>query len=259
MRFQNRTLAAFSILATKFSDDRIIMAADSRATDAKGHRIDDLECKIRVIDTNLVFVAGAKANVSINNKTFLDADQIAVSVRQGNSTANIKTVATLWGQEMKSAFEKLGKLNRAGLLSMLEKNQAVALGVFAGTESDGHISVYFVEMGYDIVDGNIVFPTTVTPIEHGTGSFFFHGSAAFMEFVSGNTKRAQERRIRLAWELASKHVKDVEPAYLIAGVQAAIDWSNDEAIGGDVDALVLHKGGKIEWLQKKKTCYQPPK
>src|ERR1035438_3449090 len=100
MRFQNRTLAAFSILATKFSDDRIIMAADSRATDAKGHRIDDLECKIRVIDTNLVFVAGAKANVSINNKTFLDADQIAVSVRRGTvsttSNARLGSSTQIW-------------------------------------------------------------------------------------------------------------------------------------------------------------------
>jgi hypothetical protein len=60
-------------------------------------------------------------------------------------------------------------------------------------------------------------------------------------------------------ELDSRHTTDQRPYFLVEGVKAAIKWANDEAIGGDVDALVLHKGGKIEWLQKKKNCYQSPK
>src|ERR1022692_14262 len=84
-------------------------------------------------------------------------------------------------------------------------------------EHDGHISVYFVEMGYDIVDGNIVFPTTVTPIEHGTGSFFFHGSAAF-------------RRNRRSCRLAFRSIPDCpewrrqDTIFRIGGPRSPFPW-----------------------------------
>jgi len=248
-----------SILATKFSDERLIMAADSKAIDNNGHRIDDCECKIHIIGKSLIFVTGGREHVDINNKTFLDATDIAVSVRRSNSTASIEKVATLWEQRMEMALEKLGKISRQILLGGLGKDQAVAVGVFAGTESDGRISLCMSEIGYDIVGGNVVLKTHLQMIEPPSiGSFFTHGAAFFNEFVIGKTQRARDWQIRLKQEIDSKHIVDYDPYFLIAGVQAAIEWANDEAIGGEVDALILHKGGKIEWLQKKKHCYHEP-
>jgi hypothetical protein len=57
-------------------------------------------------------------------------------------------------------------------------------------------------------------------------------------------------------DLDSKHIvgTDREPYLLIGCVYAAIEWANDPEIGGDVDALMLHRGGRIEWLQEKKNC-----
>jgi hypothetical protein len=250
-----------SILATKFSDERIIMAADSRATDNNGHRIDDCDCKILIIGKSLVFVTGGRGHADDprTHKTIVDATDIAMSVRRSNSTASIEKVATLWGQKMKLALGELGKLSREALLGGLEKDQVVALGVFAGTEPDGRISAYVLGINYEIDGGNIILTTHLQPVQHGTVAFFTHGTAELDEFMIAKTKRARDWNIRLMKELESKHIADYEPYRLIAGVQAAIEWANDEAIGGDVDALILHKGGKIEWLQKKKHCYESPK
>jgi len=72
--------------------------------------------------------------------------------------------------------------------------------------------------------------------------------------LKGETRRAVERNSRLKKELKSRHITDYEPYRLIAGVEAAIEWSQNPAIGGPVDAVIIHKGGKIEWLQRKKSC-----
>ncbi len=249
-----------SILVTKFSEERLIMAADSRSTDNNGHRIDDSECKIHVIGKNLVFVAGGREHVddARTHKTIVDATNIAISVRRSNSTASIEKVATLWGREMELALQDLGKLSRQALLGGLGKDQVVALGIFAGTEPDGRIAAYVVGINYDIVASIIVLTPHLQPLEHHTVVHFAHGTAEIDEFMKAETKRARDWKVKVTLELDSKHIVDREPFFLIAGVQAAIEWANDQTIGGDVDALILHKGGKIEWVQKKKNCYQAP-
>lgn len=246
-----------SILATYFSDERLIMAADSRATDNNGRRIDDCECKIRVIGRNLVFVGGGRQHVDNprNHKIIVDATDIAISIRRSNPTASVKKVATIWGQRMKVALGELGKLNRKALLDGLEKGQPIAVGVFGGTESDGRISAYVVGITYDIVRDEIVLAADLRPIGFGTAVFFAHGIAEVDEFMIAKTERASAWNDRMFKEFAAKHIVDFAPYRLINAVQAAIAWANDESIGGDVDALILSKGGKIEWLQKKPHCH----
>jgi hypothetical protein len=251
-----------SILAADFSEERIVMAADSRATDNNGHRIDDAECKINVIANSLIFVAGGREHISEHNtgKTLVDATELAVSARRENPKASVEKVAMLWGEKMKASLGEIGKLNREALIGGLEYGQTtIALGIFAGAESDGRLSAYETDIDYAIVQREIILTAHPSPIPHDIQTFFHHGGVQFGEFIEDRTPRASAWRLKLRRELDSKHITDQAPYFLIEGVRAAIEWAHDEAIGGEVDALILHRGGKVEWLYKKKDCYHSPK
>jgi hypothetical protein len=241
-----------SIAVTSVSDDRLIVAADSRATDDNGHRIDDLECKIHMVGKNLILIPLGKAHFG----NVLDGADLAHKIYSANPNANTEKIATLWGQQMQSGLEMIGKRSQKTLLGGLQKDDVVlALGIFAGADANGKISAYQSVIKYKVDGNKIILSNDTETLPQGTTTVFFHGRSEAQEFLSGKTKRAYDRNIELMEELESKHITDYVPYRLIAAVEAAIAWANDEAIGGNVDALILYKGGKIEWLQRKNNCY----
>jgi len=243
-----------TIVALDFSNERLIIATDSRVTDDDGH-INDCECKIHIIGTGMVFAAsGIQRQVdNSTHKTTFDAVHIAAEVRRSNSTASVEKVATLWASKVKSAIGELGERNRKAILGRLINDQFVVSGIFIGAESDGHIAAYNSEIRYDLIGETIVLTNVVGPIKHGVSTFFHDGEFA-QELFASKTKRAHDEAIRLSNRLNAKHIADPSPYFLVAGVEAAIKWKTDELIGGDVDALIVHKNGKIKWFKKKKNC-----
>jgi hypothetical protein len=241
-----------TIIATKFSDERLIIAADSRVSDINGSLANERECKIHVIDKSLVFAGAGKQRIIYDKKTFLDGTDIATRVRHSNSTASVGRVATLWAQQMKFVLGEVGASSREALLKGL-KTEIVVRGIFIGVAPKGRIAAYNAAIIYKLIGSKILLTSRVEPLGRGI-RVFSRDSAVFQEFLSHDTKRAVDWNTRLEKELDAKNIRDYDPYRLIAGVEATIQWANDETIGGDVDALIMYKGGKIVWLKKKKNC-----
>jgi hypothetical protein len=244
-----------SILAVDFSAERIILAADSRETYNTDDPPDNCKCKIHVIGKGLIFVAGGRDSIEnlTTHKMIYDAADVASQVRRDNRTASVETVADLWVKRMGNILAEFAKNYRQALIGGLKKDQPIVDAIFTGTGVDGRISACRRFIAFEVTkDGGLSLIANGSGLGYDQGTFFDHGSASFNEFMAGRTDRARKEQTRVMHE----HAKDSEPYLLIAGVKAAILWSNDPEIGGSVDALILHKNGHIEWLQKKKSCHQ---
>jgi hypothetical protein len=241
-----------TIVATEFSDERLIIAADSRGTDEYGKPITNCNCKIHVIGESLVFVGAGKDSIVYNGMNLVDGAAAAVRVRRDNKTASVERIAQLWAQQMKIDLGKVGTISREMLLKGLD-TEMIVHGIFGGIADHGGITAYNAAVVYKLSGDTVILSVKVEPLGHGLRGFTNH-TDLLQEFFGHNTKRGIDWNAKLEKELDAKHISDYEPYRLIAGVEAAIKWANDKRIGGDVDGLILNKGGKIVWVKKKKNC-----
>ena len=240
-----------TIVALEFSEERLIIAADSRLTDDNGKPLNDCACKISVIDKSLIFAGTGKQHLTYNGRTFIDGTDVAVRVRRNNKSASVKRIATLWAEQMKITLGEVGKSSREALLKNLS-TEIIVRGIFGGVEADGRIAVYNTAVIYKLSGGSVILSTKFQSLGHDM-EVFGHDDL-FQEFFNMKTKRGIDWNMRLDKELDAKHIGDREPYRLIAGLEATIQWANDSFIGGDVDELILNKGGKMTWVKRKTNC-----
>ncbi len=241
-----------TIIATEFSNERLIIAADSRATNNDGEPISDCECKIHVIAKGLVFAGSGKQHIDYNGRTFLDGTDVAMRVRRNNRNASVQRVATLWAQQMKVGLSEVGTRSRENLLKDLD-TETIVHGIFGGVTANGSIAAYNAAVIYELSGEKLILSTRVETLGHGLKVFSDHVDL-FQEFFGHNTRRGIDWNTKLDKDLDAKHIIDHAPYRLIAGVEATIKWANDTYIGGDVDGMIIYTGGKITWVKKKDNC-----
>lgn len=268
-----------SIVAMGRSRQNVIIAADSRINLGDG-KYDDSYCKITALSDNLIFAAtgivGDSSYLLPQDLRFNATDEArkaSLSYSQAPEDfldlGRVGTIASKWGAAMSDHFRKATEASPASFQEWrkrvdLSHESAFVVGLFAGLESDGEISVYSVTV--DLVEPQKGFLPTEpyflrsTPIpEDATNDFSviqaFGLPEIFNEITAGKTDRAkQEFRQRHYLEMTT-FPEVFARSQVIRMVDLTIAYHpKQEFVGGKIDAVELPKGGKIAWLQRKENC-----
>ena len=72
------------------------------------------------------------------------------------------------------------------------------------------------------------------------------------EFLEDTSPRAKEENITFRKQFNDPDASNYDAQRLKSSIEAAIKWIEDkEVIGGQVDSMILNRGGSIEWINKK--------
>ena len=268
-----------SVVAMSRSRQNVIIAADSRVNLGEGKH-DDSYCKITALSDNLIFAAtgivGDSSYLLPQDLRFGATDEARkafLSYSQAPEDfldlGKVGTIASKWGAAMSDHFRKAAEASPANFQEWrkridLTHESAFVVGLFAGLESTGEISVYSVNV--DFVEPEKGFLPTEpyflrsTPIPEDAPDNFsltqvFGMQEIFEEINAGKTDRAkQEIRQRHYLEMTS-FPEVFARSQVIRIVDLTIAYHpKQEFVGGKIDAVELPRGGKINWIQRKEGC-----
>jgi hypothetical protein len=268
-----------SIVVMSRSRQKVIIAADSRVNLGNG-KYEDSYCKITALSDNLIFAAtgivGDSSYLLPENLRFgatEEARKAFVSYSQAPEDfldlGKVGTIASKWGAAMSEHFRKAADASPASFQEWrkridLSHESAFIVGLFAGLEPDGQISVYSVNV--DFVEPQKGFLPTEpyflrsTPIPDEAPNDFsltqvFGMPEIYDEINAGKTDRAkQEIRQRHYLEMTS-FPEVFARSQVIRMIDLTIAYHpKQEFVGGKIDAVELPSSGKVTWLQRKENC-----
>lgn len=263
-----------TIVVVSSSKHKVVMAADSRVNFGDG-RYEDSYCKIAALNDKLIFAA---TGIVGDNSYLLPEDLRFGATEEARKAARtfdvipdfpvfsdqprVHRIATDWGQAMARRFNAASDIRLKHWLELISKTgeRAFVLGIFAGLERDGRVSVAVAHVDYGSpMKGFIVSPassylmyTDITDIPETTS----YGMPEIVHNISeGKTDFAKVEQSGIR-ELRRTLPPDKLDRYLVIRlVDLTIAFHpKQEFVGGKIDAIELREGGTVQWIQRKDTC-----
>ena len=268
-----------SIVVLGRSRQRVVLAADSRVN-LGGEKYEDSACKITVLSGKLIFAATGIVGDSsylLPQGLRFDATEEArrVFLRYSQAPENffdlgtVGTLASNWGTAMAKHFRAAAEASPASLQEWRKRvdrsrDSPFIVGVFAGLESDGEISVYSVNVDYvkpreGLASAEPFFLTSMPFSDDYPDDFPLLTPFGMPEIVheisEGKSARAQQ-------EINTRHILQKTlsaEAYARSQVIRMVDLTiayhpKQEFVGGRIDAIELPRDGKVHWVQRKQNC-----
>jgi hypothetical protein len=268
-----------SIVVMSRSRQRVIIAADSRVNFGGG-KYEDTSCKITALSDKLIFAATG----IVGDSSYLlpgglrfdargEANRVFIQYSQAPANfldlGTVGTIASNWGAAMAEHFRAAAEASPASLEQWLKRVElshepTFVVGVFAGLEPDGEISVYSVNVEYaqsrEGAAPSEPYLLTSMPVPDdlpGDVSLLtpFGMSEIVNEIREGKTDRAkQEINARdLLQNTLSAEAFARSQAIRLVDLTIAYH-AKQEFVGGRIDAVELRRAGKLHWLQRKENC-----
>jgi len=234
-----------------------VVAAESRQVDISGNVLNDHACKIISLGEDTLFFETGAALIGVQKGESWDALSVARASYRESKKRDAQALSTAWGNVALNWF--YGK-NREDLRTSREAQDGrIVTGGFVEFESDGSPSVQNQTIFYlDDTKQLRRHPDGAPP---GPGQITISGVALGLvqEFFDGKTERAVEAfgPIGMVRLIAVDPTTDSTLAK--KAIQFAIDNSTGkekEALGGPIDVAIIHKNRMIEWVSRKKECYE---
>jgi hypothetical protein len=270
-----------SIVVIGRSRQRIVLAADSR-TNLGGGKFEDSACKITALGGSLIFAATGIVGDSsylLPEALRFDATQEARKVFLLHSLTaenlldlgTVGTIASNWGAIMSAHFRAAAEASPASLQEWMKRvtlshESPFIVGIFAGLEPDGEISVYSVQVDYARSSEGTApvepyFLTSMSIPDESANAFpllkAFGMPEIFNEMSDAKSDRAKQ-------EISARQsLQESLPADAFARRQVIrmVDLTiayhpKPEFVGGRIDAIELSRDGTAHWIQRKEDC--PP-
>jgi len=243
-----------------YTNDKIIMAADSRGTSSDGTRT-DAECKIAALGNDMIFVSTGVGGYDSGDprsptRSWRNADEAHRVYERlsagGSRHPSVAEVASEWSNiivrnEM-FLYERIPQqVLDAATDSVLTE------AMFGGTADDGSLLV----ISTDIV----VHPDASPPITAEIGMELPPGSVGvigkkeiFSEFFQVASDRAKAEAARWEKESARFPTDDREFFRMLRLIDLTITYDQSGEVGGAIDAVELGLGKGIRWRQRKAVC-----
>lgn len=250
-----------TIIVAGFSQDFIVVAADSVATNADtGQRI--LDCKIDALNHKFIFAPAGTVVLQVVNQPNLkwDAlDAVGEALRSiGPSTSFTGSqfalaVAEAWGKLAVADLDSIEEANSAAFWSEIGDHREAA-GFFGTLDSAGNISVAATIVAIDRSRG--ISARSGRPLATNAPMYIAFGETQiFDEFDSSKTPRAKQEFQR--WSHATLSLSPLQKVISRAVdlVQLSIDYLPPRAdmggsgVGGPVHAMYLARGGTVHWVK----------
>jgi hypothetical protein len=229
-------------------NEKLIIAADSRAISLNGKQRAENDCKIVKLGEHSVFASSGYTS-AFGRYGILEFSNDFSREAYQKYPNDPERMMNFWMYKMSQALSIVA--SQASLAST--PKGLVVMAIF-GSESHSKIEVWHGEIRYEI--GKLKALSEALNPQHS--GFFTEG---FDEQVSEFEASTTDRSIRLHEQarrdaMSSGSFADYDAYELRALVEAIEAWSNDDNVGGPVDIIVLRAGQAAKWVKHKRNCRQ---
>ena len=275
-----------TVIVVGFSQKQIIVAADSRSgirsSEPPFFRIDDSRCKVVDLDRRLIFAAAGQTRVlpssgpagidlNLPGGLYYDSQEFA---KYSASTFKVDPAwmapnETVLGIAQSWAWNVAFRIRHAVEASLYPATPGATavVGVFAGREPNGDLSLAIAHLNYERPRTGLIVPVVSLYIEVPEVPATFTWVQAFgREEVANNYLMTQKitdrtrpmyRRITTAQAAApATFPADLlqELAVLTAKEDTARFPDGSSFVGGATDIAKLPRTGDVQWLNRKAAC-----
>jgi hypothetical protein len=253
-----------TIGVTYFTQDKIVMAADSRGiVFGKNVPPTDSECKIVAVNKELVFISSGI--VSYESGGSLDLVQAwdnreeirsaygKVAGLYGTSRGHVQDVAIEWGKSILSHFSSLYLFHRETMIDDAGKENGVpTAALIGGFDALGNLVLFKMQISFNQFGPNplglsvdqVMCPNSFCPMgEIDTAE----------EFILETSQRAKDEAVK-SKIFPSSSTSDYDILRAMRLVDLTIADSGLDDVGGPIDALELTRDGGFRWYARKSNC-----
>jgi hypothetical protein len=244
--------AAGTVVVIGKSQSKIVVAADSRATDIETRQYSDHFCKIRGLDKHSVFVAAGYLVHAPLWDGFLEATNSFNDANSHGSLDVLNAAATIWGNRMAAKVNNALAIDFAGSTAALEDNLFFS-GSFLGYEN-GVAAFDQVIVGFDPstkqANRTLDFEPMYVPMHWGA----MGRSETANEVLIDKTDFAKSEQAKWNIEQKKTPVENRDVRWAIRLVELTEKYNpKKEDVGGPVDAVQITPKG-VQWVQRKPEC-----
>jgi hypothetical protein len=254
-------MSSGTLIVVYLSDDKAAIAGDSRATvkECTGIvREDDSQCKIIALDDKTVFSAFNYARHIAHGSSDPAGEYSAIEVAKHvykESPTDVANVAAEWAKRIAEYMENTKRIH-PDTFSGLVPGVAVG-GIFLTSTSHDEIRAY---------EGKVNFAPNEIPHFHAhsgrlrcqtkIGPYCAFGHIEiFNEFSLLTSDRARSEAAECEQHRAfRKWAPDDEVLRAIRLVDLTINYGLNHDVGGAIDAAIIRRGGRVQWIARKQQC-----
>jgi hypothetical protein len=240
-----------------YTDDKIIVAADSRALISVDSHSEDKECKIATPSGKLVFVSsGASEFYKVGAQLWSNIEEIheaynAAWPLYSNNYDRIEDTAIQWGKSISSKWQSLLPEYSDMVINAARDGKGVLTrAIIGGFDDDRKPVIGQIIVSYNEGDSTVQFDAGRITCPHSICAI---GKVQIEEeFLDLTSERA--RNEAESW----KPPKDSKPAdydifRIMRFVELTIKYRGVD-VGGAIDAVQMDKDGSVHWFANKKNC-----
>jgi len=258
------TLHHGTVVIVFFSNDRVVLAADSRRTFSGGRRgYEDTRCKVSDLGNDAIFAGAGVSGYDFGPEQttpVFDTRKTAQNVARslpGATPDRARAIAEGWARQVKMALDEQLTRHPDEIFSSLHgSSNLLASGVFAGRKA-GSLAAYYVAINCECSGSkkfSSVHITQLRPTGDGLPAASVGTAEAqrlFSELVDAGTPRALIERA--TWP-ANTHDLDNNVAVTIKTAEFILHHSTDHTIGGPINVVELENDGQVRWMKREKFC-----
>jgi hypothetical protein len=253
-----------TIIVMQKDEKRFLVVADSRRSDNAGLIHWDDACKVIGLGDQAFFFATGRTTVTNDaGQTIFDLNDISKRVfndfsRSGNDEDRVYSVAFYSAIYAKAIYQDIAA-QQPGMLQAFV-NTTLVQAVIGGTMNNGTLISYLINIKVQPTSTPVpVIMFTVEPLNppapNNVVTIGFDEKTGVGEFLDNKTARAKVANAKFYADNAGNKNADLEMLHLRAAVSSAIEWANNKnMVGGPLDILELRRGGRLNWIQRKKGC-----
>lgn len=246
-----------------YTEDKIVMAADSRGTHSNKPP-DDKQCKIAALGEQIIFVNSGFLGVEPSGP--FDVVKRWQSIEEAHTAYDrMKTVypnqtiaaqvASEWARATADNLNLLYAVNPKMILDRADPNGRLTSAFFGETTESGHLTLHFVTIvvrpgSFPAVNFDPPRPITrdkCSPCAIGKGEIL-------VEFTQKSSVRARQEAKHWTEDLKQFKTEDRDILWVIRLVDLTIAYDKSGTVGGKIDTLELRRGEGIRWYQRKPKC-----
>jgi hypothetical protein len=258
------TIRHGTVVIIYFSDERVVLAADSRSTFSGGrHGYEDAQCKVSDLGRSVIFAgSGVSAfefgpgQLTTPFDTYKTALLTSRSLQSGTAD-RAKATAEGWAKQVKAALdEQLNKHPEEIVSSLHGSSHLLASGIFAGMSPDG-LTVYSAAVNCECSGRRKYSSIQITKLPRSKYALpaavlgTAEAQALFDEVMAGDSPRAQAERANWPISVDEKHYAVTVTART---AEFILRHSKDDTIGGPIHVIELTRDGQVRWIRKEKFC-----
>ena len=254
-----------SVGVVYYSDDKLVMAADSRGTTTDGIVPTNTECKVAAFNNKLVFVSTGAVEYGRNERIRIipdivqpwsNVDEARNAFSSATLTSNlVYNTALRWGNAVAGHWNFLHLFNPDKVRAAVARNGALTgsltVALFGGIDGDGRLRL--VETTVDFNDFALVPITATTKPVSCIQSWCAIGAIEIvLDFLNQTSDQAKQEMIQ--WGRQQWPAGDAELLKAIRLVDLTIAYHIGDDVGPPIDALELRRDGSFRWFARKDNC-----